>query len=104
MVPSTRPSTLLSYDVPRDRRSIAARVSHLIFGRGDSRPNATAPFILRPGVVWLGQSVLLMPASTAMELEARLRSLGAEVATATVKIEPGELSAFRHRMQRHSHP
>src|SRR3989442_2722962 len=33
-------------------------------------------FIHRPGVVWVGQSVLIMPPGDAVELETRLRGLG----------------------------
>lgn len=104
MVSNSGPFILLSYDVPADMRAIASRVSHLIFGRGDAAPGSPPPFIHRPGVVWLGQSVLLLPSSTAHELAVRLESLGAQVAIARIEIERGELEAFRHRMRRHLAP
>ena len=72
-----RPSILLSYDVPRDMRAAAAKVSHLIFGRGDEGRDAPQPYILRPGVVWVGQSVLVLPAPLTHELALRLEALGA---------------------------
>ncbi len=95
-----RPSILLSYDVPRDMRTIAARVSHLIFGRGDEGTVSSPPYVRRPGVVWLGQSVLLLPPPTARELALRLESMGARVAMARIGISHVELEAFRHRMRR----
>ncbi len=94
---------LLSYDVPKDTRTIAARVSHLIFGRGDAGKDAPTPYIERPGVVWVGQSVLLMPPPTAQELAARLEALGARVALARITVDRGELEAF-HRRTRHAAP
>ncbi len=102
--PSVEPSVLLSYDVPRDLRSAAARVSHVIFGRGDEGADAPPPFIQIPGVVWLGQSVLLMPPSLAAELARRLEALGARVAMARISIGAQELNAFRRRMKRHPGP
>jgi len=98
------PSILLSYDVPRDMRVAAARVSHVIFGRGDEGKDARLPYIRRPGVVWLGQSVLLLPSPLARELALRLEALGACVAMARIMIPPAELEAFRHRMRRHLYP
>ncbi len=100
----THDSILLSYDVPQGMRIIAARVSHVVFGRGDAADTAPPPFIRRPGVVWLGQSVLLLPAPTARELALRLESMGARVAMARVEIDRGELEAFRRRMRRHLVP
>ncbi len=91
---------LLSYDVPRDMRTIAARVSHLIFGRSDAGTEAPLPYIGRPGVVWIGQSVFVMPRSTAQELAAKLEALGAHVALACVSIERSELEAFRRGNRR----
>ncbi len=95
---------LLSYDVPGEMRTAAAKVSHLIFGRGDEGKDAPQPYIQRPGVVWLGQSVLLLPAPIARDLAPRLEALGARVAMARMSILPGELEAFRRRMRRHSAP
>ncbi len=95
---------LLSYDVAADKRAVASRVSHVIFGRGDEPVDGPIPFIRRPGVVWLGQSVLLMPRSTAHELAVRLEGMGARVAMAQIQIDHGELEAFRRRMRRHLQP
>ena len=85
-------------------RTIAAKVSHVIFGRGGEGMNAPPPYIRRPGVVWLGQSVLLLPAATAQELAVRLESMGARVAMARIEVSRGELEAFRHRMPRRLTP
>ncbi len=92
-----RPSVLLSYDVSGAARSTAVRVCHLVFGRGDASAGSSPPFILRPGVVWVGQSVLLLPAPAAEELAARLRDLGAAVSLAPVSVRPADLQAFRRR-------
>ncbi len=97
-------SVLLSYDVPRGVRSIAARVSHVVFGRGDEGHGSPPPFIRRPGVVWLGQSVLLLPPATARELALRLEAMGARVAMARIAVERDELEAFRRRMRRRLDP
>ncbi len=98
------PSVLVSYDVPQGMRTMATRVSHVIFGRGDEGEDAPLPYIRRPGVVWLGQSVFLLPPSTARELANRLESMGAKVAMAQIGISRAELDAFRHRMHRHLPP
>ena len=52
-------------------------------------------FIHRPGVVWVGQSVLVMPPSDANELSDRLRELGVRVATGPVSIPRSTLEAVR---------
>jgi len=52
-------------------------------------------FIHRPGVVWIGQSVLLMPPRDAAELSGRLLRLGVRVATAPVSVVRESLEAFR---------
>src|SRR5213592_4126383 len=52
---------LLSYDVTKANRSSASRVAHLIYGRADVRVSETRPFIQRAGVVWIGQSVFVVP-------------------------------------------
>ncbi len=90
-------AVLLSYDVPGDARSIAVRVCHLVFGRGDGPDRTPPPYILRPGVVWVGQSVLLLPPGLAEELASKLRALGAGVSTTPVRIEPAALESFRRR-------
>src|SRR3989442_8405844 len=85
-------------------RSLSVRVAQLIFGRPDAGPDAPSPYIARPGVVWIGQSVLLMPGPVARELAEKLRGLGATVTTARVTIARTELEAFRRRRQRRALP
>ena len=89
---------LVSYDVSGARRSVAARVCQIVFGRkrivGDRRREEPG-FIHRAGVVWIGQSVLAMPANEADDLAARLRRLGFRVAVAPVAIPRMSLEAFR---------
>jgi len=67
------PTVPLSYDVSGAARSAAVRMCHLVFGRGGAPAVTPPPYILRPGVVWVGQSVLLMPQPLAEELASRLR-------------------------------
>ncbi|HKZ89650.1 MAG TPA: hypothetical protein VJ300_05260 [Thermoplasmata archaeon] len=92
---------LLSYDVSGEARSTAARVCQIVFGRVRGSDDTRAPtriqegFIHRPGVVWIGQSVLVMPPRDAEELAARLRPLGVRVATGPVSIRRESLEAFR---------
>jgi len=92
---------LLSYDVSGAARTVAARVCQIIFGRrriseGPVRvPYQEKGFIHRPGVVWVGQSVLVMPPRDATELSDRLRELGVRVATGPVSIPQSTLEAFR---------
>ena len=88
---------LLSYDVSGANRSAASRVAHLIFGRKDATEGAPPPYIQRPGVVWIGQSVFLLPQSIAVELVERLHGLGASVTTARISIPRAEIEAFRRR-------
>lgn len=94
---------LLSYDVSGSERAVAARVCQIVFGR---RRISEGPeharyrekgFIHRPGVVWVGQSVLVMPPGDAAELETRLKGLGVRVATGAVAIGRSTLEAFRRR-------
>ena len=94
---STEPTVLLSYDVDRRARALSVRVAQLIFGRSDAGPEALPPFIARPGVLWIGQSVLLMPSPVAMDLADRLRRLGATVTTARISITDVDLDGFRRR-------
>jgi len=88
---------LLSYDVAGASRSLSVRVAHLIFGRSDTKQTTSVPYSARPGVVWIRQSVLLMPSSLAHDLANRLRALGATVTIALVAISVDELEAFRRR-------
>jgi hypothetical protein len=52
-------------------------------------------FIHREGVVWIGQSVLVMPSHDADDLAARLRRLGVRVTMSPVSIPRIHLEAFR---------
>jgi len=91
---------LVSYDVSGAERSQAARVCQIVFGRmrmtGDpARPRRTKGFIHRPGVVWIGQSVLAMPPAEAERLRARLSALRVRVAFARIEVRRDALEAFR---------
>ena len=92
---------LLSYDVSGSARPVATRVCQIVFGR---RRISEGPehgrymqkgFIHRPGVVWIGQSVLVMPPGDAAELASHLHRLGVRVATGRVTIDRPTLEAFR---------
>ena len=96
----SEPTVLLSYDVAGAARSLSVRVAQPIFGRSDAGPDAPSPYIARPGVVWIGQSVFLIPGPVARELAESLRGLGATVTTARVIISRTELETFRRRTQR----
>src|SRR3989304_1965768 len=76
---------LLSYDVTGIARPRAARVCPIGFGRvrrlWDGEPERMEKgFVHRPGVVWIGQSVLVLPRRDADELPASLPALGARLA------------------------
>jgi hypothetical protein len=90
---------LISYDVAGSERSVAARVCQIVFGRSKRPPRSderrAEGFIWRRGVVWIGQSVLVMPPADAAELTERLRKLGVRVAKAPVSMERSSLEAFR---------
>lgn len=91
---------LLSYDVEGTARSVAARACQIVFGRtrpavGGSRRQEPG-FVHRPGVVWIGQSVFVLPPRDAEELAGRLRRLGVRVAMGSVTMERSSLEAF-HR-------
>ncbi|HEX9339851.1 MAG TPA: hypothetical protein VF992_01585 [Thermoplasmata archaeon] len=94
---------LLSYDVSGAARSAAAQVCQIVFGRVRTsggpvrRRYVERGFIHRPGVVWIGQSVLVLPPPDAAELADRLRRLGVRVATGPVGIARSTLEAFRRR-------
>ena len=95
-----REFVLLSYDVRVAARSVAVRVCRIVFGRvrtdrlDAGRPRAEKGFIHRPGVVWIGQSVLVLPPSDGAELADRLRRLGVQVALGPVAISHGILRVF----------
>lgn len=97
-------TTLVSYAVAGASRSLSVRVAQLIFGRSDAGPDAEPPYVARTGVVWIGQSVLLMPTALAEELATTLRGLGATVVTAPVAIARSDLKAFRRRAQPRPRP
>ena len=91
---------LISYDVAGSERSVAARVCQIVFGRSKDRTpgpdeRRAEGFIWRRGVVWIGQSVLVMPPADAADLTERLRQLGVRVARAPVSIDRSSLEAFR---------
>ncbi len=90
---------LLSYDVQGAARSAAARVCQIVFGRvrTDRRGAVRRQegFVHRPGVVWIGQSVFILPPRDADELAARLRRLGVQVAMGPVAMGRPALEAFR---------
>jgi len=92
---------LLSYDVSGVARHRAARVCHIVFGRkradGSSGTRIEVGFVHRPGVVWIGQSVLALPPQDAEELAGKLRSLDVRVALAPVSITPFALRVFRRK-------
>src|SRR2546425_5299076 len=93
------PLMLLSYDVSSINRSAASRVAHLIFGRKDAGPDSPVPYILRAGVVWIGQSVFLLPQPLAIELAEALHGLGAMVTMGNVSMLRGEIESFQRRAQ-----
>lgn len=92
---------LFSYDVAGAARSVAARVCQMVFGRArasghpEGRKCREEGFIHRPGVVWIGQSVLVLPPKDSLELAERLRRLGVRVALAPVTIARSTLESFR---------
>ncbi len=90
---------LLSYDVSGSARSTAARVCQIVFGRNrlgtDGKRHEEPGFVHRPGVVWVGQSVLLLPDRDATELAAKLRRLGVRVAVGRVSVSREAVEAFR---------
>lgn len=95
---------ILSYDVDGEDRAASVQAAHLIFGRKNttSREGRTMTydqpgFIHRPGVVWVGQSVLILPRRDAIELRERLEGLGASVGLGRLVIDASNLDAFQRR-------
>ncbi|HEX9341162.1 MAG TPA: hypothetical protein VF992_08355 [Thermoplasmata archaeon] len=94
---------LVSYGVSGAARSVAARVCQIVFGRTrisedfGRRRYLDRGFIHRPGVVWIGQSVLVLPPRDAAELVDRLHRLGVQVARGPVDVPRSTLEAFRRR-------
>ena len=98
---------ILSYDVDGRDRATATRVCKLIFGRKNTTTREGRPadyeqagFIHRQGVVWVGQSVLILPRSDAFELRGRLEGMGVSVGLGRLSIEAMELEKFRRRRRR----
>ena len=93
---------ILSYDVQGGDRGTAVRVCQLIFGRKNSTTKEGRPwtydqagFIHRPGVVWIGQSVLILPKADALELQSRLEAWGVLVGVGRLAIDEACLAVFR---------
>ena len=98
---------ILSYDVDGRDRSTASRVCHIVFGRRNRTTLDGSPasynqpgFIHRPGVVWVGQSVLILPRGDAMELGRRLEGMGVSVGLGRLTIGDPDLTVFRRRRRR----
>ena len=95
---------ILSYDVDGHDRATAVRVCQLIFGRRNTttRAGVTVPykqggFIHRPGVVWVGQSVFILPERDAFELRGRLEAMGVSIGLGKLLIDEPNLDRFRRR-------
>jgi len=95
---------ILSYDVDGRDRATSVRVAHVVFGRKNTTTREGKPatyhqpgFIHRPGVVWVGQSVLILPRNDALELRDRLSGLGASVGVGRLSIDEPNLATFRRR-------
>ena len=93
---------MLTYDVPGTDRGTAVRVCHLIFGRKNSTTKEGRPwvydqpgFIHRRGVVWVGQSVLILPRVDALELRGLLERMGVLVGLGRLTIDDSSLAIFR---------
>jgi hypothetical protein len=79
-----------------DRQPPACAKSYSVEGASPrGREREDPGFIHRPGVVWIGQSVLIMSSRDASELAERLRRLGVRVAMAPMSIPRESLEAFR---------
>jgi len=98
---------ILSYDVDGRDRVTSVQVARLVFGRKntttrDGRPSTYEQqgFIHRNGVVWVGQSVLILPQKDALELRDRLEGLGASVGIGRLVIDAPNLETFRRRRRR----
>jgi len=102
---------ILSYDVDGRDRAVSVRVAHVVFGRKNSTTRDGHPatydqpgFIHRPGVVWVGQSVLILPRSDALELRDRLAGMGASVGLGRLVIDEPNLASFRRRRRLRGRP
>src|SRR5438309_10867600 len=87
----------LSCDVTTGNRSAASRPAHLIFGRADVRTEEVCPFNRRAGVVWIGQSVFVVPEPDSDELAEKLRCLEAIVKMARVAVDSVRFVDVRRR-------
>ena len=79
----SQPLEILSYDVAGHDNRTAVAVSHFIYGfavkakvNGATKEYRYPGFIERDGVVWLGQSVLLLTPERASELRVFLEAKG----------------------------
>ncbi|HYS73131.1 MAG TPA: hypothetical protein VEO96_04005 [Thermoplasmata archaeon] len=92
-------SVLLSYDATGASRASAVIVCRIIFGRRREDANGVVReekgFIHRPDVVWIGQSVFILPSRDGEELATKLGRLGVRVAMAPVMITRPALERFR---------
>ncbi len=102
---------ILSYDVDGRDRATSVRVAHVVFGRKNSTTRDGRPasydqpgFIHRPGVVWVGQSVLILPRNDALELRDRLAGMGASVGLGRLLIDEPNLATFRRRRRHRAGP
>ncbi len=98
---------ILSYDVDGRDRATSVRVCQLIFGRKNTTTREGRPatydqpgFIHPPGVVWVGQSVLILRRTDAIELRSRLEGQGASVGLGRLVIDGPNLDLFRRRRRR----
>src|SRR2546429_5642604 len=91
---------LISYDVAGSERSVAARVCQIVFGRSKDRTpgpdeRRAEGFIWRRGVVWIGQSVLVMPPADAADLTERIPKIRGRGARGPVSIDRSSPEAVR---------
>ena len=98
---------ILSYDVDGRDRATSVLVCRVIFGRKNTTTRDGVPvtydvpgFIHRPGVVWVGQSVLILPRADALDLRTRLEAMGVSVGLGRLVIDRPDLDAFRRRRRR----
>ncbi len=106
---TTRDLWIVTYDIDGRDRIASVRAAQLIFGRRNTTTREGRPttydqpgFIHRPGVVWVGQSVLILPRKDAEELRGRLAGLGASVGLGRLTIDEPNLQMFRRRQRRRS--
>ncbi len=75
------------------------RACQIVFGRvrvdAHGSLHRQEGFIHRPGVVWIGQSVFVLPPRDAEELARSLRGIGVRVAMGPVTMARTTLEAFR---------